>query len=47
MIDKFLRDAQVSDKRFSAKENGKRQVGRERAKRLAEALQVSDYRIFL
>ncbi len=28
-------------------ENGKRGIGKERAKLLAEALQVSDYRVFL
>jgi hypothetical protein len=28
-------------------EGGKRQIGRERAKKIAEALNVTDYRVFL
>jgi len=32
---------------LSEMENGKRGIGRERARKLAEALKVSDYRLFL
>lgn len=32
---------------ISEMENGKRPIGKERARKLAEALQVSDYRVFL
>lgn len=37
----------IPQRHISEMECGKRQIGRERAKRLAEALQVSDYRVFL
>ena len=32
---------------ISEMENGKRPIGKERARKLAEALQVADYRVFL
>lgn len=32
---------------LSEMENGKRGIGKERARKLAEALQISDYRVFL
>lgn len=37
----------IPQRHISEMENGKRQIGRERAKKLAEALHVSDYRVFL
>ena len=37
----------IPQRHISELENGKRQMGREWAKKLAEALHVSDYRVFL
>jgi DNA-binding XRE family transcriptional regulator len=37
----------IPQRHISEMECGKRQIGRERAKKLAEALQVPDYRVFL
>ena len=37
----------MPQRHISEMESGKRQIGRERAKKLAEALQVADYRVFL
>ena len=37
----------IPQRHISEMECGKRQIGRERAKRLAEALGVGDYRVFL
>ncbi len=37
----------MPQRHISEMESGKRQIGRERAKKLAEALHVSDYRVFL
>jgi DNA-binding XRE family transcriptional regulator len=37
----------IPQRHISEMETGKRQIGRERAKKLAKALQVSDYRVFL
>jgi len=37
----------IPQRHISELENGKRQMGREWAKKLAKALHVSDYRIFL
>jgi DNA-binding XRE family transcriptional regulator len=37
----------MPQRHISEMETGKRQIGKERAKKLAEALQVSDYRAFL
>jgi DNA-binding XRE family transcriptional regulator len=37
----------IPQRHISEMESGKRQIGRERAKKLAHALQVSDYRVFL
>ena len=39
--------AGIPQRHISEMESGKRQIGRERAKKLAEALHVSDYRVFL
>jgi DNA-binding XRE family transcriptional regulator len=37
----------IAQHHISEMENGKRPIGRESAKKLAEALHVSDYRVFL
>ena len=37
----------MPQRHISEMETGKRQIGKERAKKLAEALHVSDYRVFL
>lgn len=37
----------IPQRHISEMESGKRQIGRERAKKIAEALHVSDYRVFL
>lgn len=37
----------IPQRHISEMESGKRQIGRERAKKLAEALHVADYRVFL
>lgn len=37
----------ISQHHLSEMENGKRGIGKERARRLAEALHVADYRVFL
>jgi len=37
----------IPQRHISEMENDKRQIGRERAKKLAEALHVVDYRVFL
>jgi DNA-binding XRE family transcriptional regulator len=37
----------MPQRHISEMETGKRQIGRERARKLAEALHVSDYRVFL
>jgi DNA-binding XRE family transcriptional regulator len=37
----------IPQRHISEMESGKRQIGRERAKKLAAALHVSDYRVFL
>ncbi len=37
----------IPQRHISEMENGKRQIGRERAKKIAEALHVADYRVFL
>jgi len=37
----------IPQRHISEMENGKRGIGKERAKLLADALQVSDYRVFL
>ena len=37
----------IPQRHISEMENGKRGIGKERAKLLAKALQVSDYRVFL
>jgi ribosome-binding protein aMBF1 (putative translation factor) len=37
----------IPQRHISEMESGKRQIGRERAKRLAETLNVADYRVFL
>ena len=37
----------IPQRHISEMESGKRQIGRERAKKLAEALNVPDYRVFL
>jgi ribosome-binding protein aMBF1 (putative translation factor) len=37
----------IPQRHISEMESGKRQIGRERAKKLADALHVSDYRMFL
>lgn len=37
----------IPQRHISEMESGKRQIGRERAKKLADALHVSDYRVFL
>jgi plasmid maintenance system antidote protein VapI len=37
----------IPQRHISEMENGKRQIGRERAKKLADALHVADYRVFL
>ncbi len=37
----------IPQRHISEMENGKRQIGRERARKLAEALHVGDYRVFL
>jgi DNA-binding XRE family transcriptional regulator len=37
----------IPQRHISEMESGKRQIGRERAKKLAEALHVPDYRVFL
>lgn len=37
----------IHQRHISEMESGKRQIGRERAKRLAKALHVADYRVFL
>jgi len=37
----------IPQRHISEMESGKRSIGREWARKLAEALQVSDYRVFL
>lgn len=37
----------IPQRHISEMECGKRQIGRERARKLAQALHVSDYRVFL
>ena len=37
----------IPQRHISEMENGKRGIGKERARKIAEALNVSDYRIFL
>ena len=37
----------IPQRHISVMESGKRAIGKERARKLAEALQVSDYRVFL
>jgi DNA-binding XRE family transcriptional regulator len=37
----------IPQRHISEMESGKRQIGRERAKKIAAALHVSDYRVFL
>jgi DNA-binding XRE family transcriptional regulator len=37
----------IPQRHISEMESGKRQIGRERAKKLADALHVADYRVFL
>lgn len=37
----------IPQRHISEMESGKRQIGRERSKKLAEALHVADYRVFL
>jgi transcriptional regulator with XRE-family HTH domain len=37
----------VPQRHISEMETGKRQIGKERARRLAEVLRVSDYRVIL
>ena len=37
----------IPQRHISEMESGKRQIGRENAKKLATALHVSDYRVFL
>lgn len=37
----------IPQRHISEMESGKRQIGRERAKKIADALHVSDYRVFL
>jgi len=37
----------IPQRHISEMENGKRQIGRERAKKIADALHVPDYRVFL
>jgi len=37
----------IPQRHISEMESGKRQIGRERAKKIAEALHVPDYRVFL
>ncbi len=37
----------IPQRHISEMESGKRQIGRERAKKIAEALHVIDYRVFL
>jgi ribosome-binding protein aMBF1 (putative translation factor) len=37
----------IPQRHISEMESGKRQIGRERARKLAEALHVIDYRVFL
>ena len=37
----------IPQRHISEMESGKRQIGRERAKKVADALHVSDYRVFL
>jgi DNA-binding XRE family transcriptional regulator len=37
----------MPQRHISEMENGKRPIGKERARKLAEALHVSDYRVFL
>jgi DNA-binding XRE family transcriptional regulator len=37
----------MPQRHISEMETGKRQIGKERAKKLAEALHVADYRVFL
>ena len=37
----------IPQRHISEMEGGKRQIGRERAKKIAEALHVPDYRVFL
>jgi DNA-binding XRE family transcriptional regulator len=37
----------IPQRHISEMESGKRQIGRERAKKLADALHVPDYRVFL
>jgi transcriptional regulator with XRE-family HTH domain len=37
----------IPQRHISEMESGKRSIGKERARKLAEALQVSDYRVFL
>jgi len=38
---------EIPQRHISEMESGKRQIGRERAKKIASALHVSDYRVFL
>jgi transcriptional regulator with XRE-family HTH domain len=37
----------IPQRHISEMESGRRSIGKERARKLAEALQVSDYRVFL
>jgi DNA-binding XRE family transcriptional regulator len=37
----------IPQRHISEMESGKRQIGRERAKKLADVLHVSDYRVFM
>ncbi len=37
----------IPQRHISEMESGKRQIGRERAKKIADALHVTDYRVFL
>lgn len=37
----------IPQRHISEMENGKRQIGRERARKIAAALRVADYRVFL
>ena len=37
----------IPQRHISEMESGKRQIGRERAKKIADALHVADYRVFL
>ena len=40
-------DTGIPQQHISEMESGKRQIGRERAKKIAEALHITDYRVFL